>query len=163
MTFNACLLIGALMSAAAALLHLAIIAKGASWYRYFGAGETFARAAEQGRPWPHLVTLCIALLLLTCAAYAGAAAAQLQPLPAMRPTLVLITATYLLRGAALLPLLLFAPRQLTPFVLWSSLLCLAIGTVHAVGVALVWPSLAATPANQLPAPVATSAGASRHG
>jgi hypothetical protein len=36
------------LSAAAALLHIAVIVGGAEWYRFFGAGEGMARLAERG-------------------------------------------------------------------------------------------------------------------
>ena len=44
------LLIGGGLSALAAALHLAIIAGGPSWYRFFGAGERTARLAARGAP-----------------------------------------------------------------------------------------------------------------
>lgn len=138
MNINPYLQIGAVMSTAAALLHIAIIFKGAAWYRFFGAGEAFARAAESGRKWPDLLTLGIALLFLLAAGYAGAAAVEVQELPAMRPVLLAITSIYLLRGAVLMPLFAFASHEVTPLVLWSSLLSLAIGVVHGIGLMQVW-------------------------
>jgi hypothetical protein len=54
---NIFLALGALLSAVAALPHLGIIAGGSAWYRFFGAGERFARAAAQGRWCPTVVTL----------------------------------------------------------------------------------------------------------
>lgn len=47
---------GACLRALAAVLHLGIIVKGATWYRFFGAGESMARAAEEGRWYPAIVT-----------------------------------------------------------------------------------------------------------
>ncbi len=80
------------------------------------AGEAFARAAEQRRLWPHAVTLAIALVLLSWAAYA-------------------------LAGAGLLPLLLFQRHTATPFIMWSSLISLSVGLIHAAGLLQVWQRL----------------------
>lgn len=136
---NLWLLVGAALSAIAAVLHLAIIIGGPAWYRFFGAGEGLARAAEQGQAWPHLVTLGIAAVLAAWSAYALSGAGVLPPLPLLGLGLVVIAAVYTLRGLALFPLLVFAPRQVTPFLVWSSLICLAYGVVHIVGVRQAWP------------------------
>ena len=45
---NPWLVTGGILSALAALLHLAVIAGGPDWYRFVGAGEEMARMAEQG-------------------------------------------------------------------------------------------------------------------
>jgi hypothetical protein len=135
------LIAGALLSAAAAVLHLAVIAGGPDWYRSVGAGEEMARMAERGSPWPTVITLGIATLLAVWAAYALAGAGLIRRLPLIRTALVLITAIYMLRGLALLPLLLLKPNLMTPFDLWSSLIVLAYGIVHAVGTVRAWPAL----------------------
>jgi putative oxidoreductase len=53
-------LVAATLDFGAALLHLAIIVGGPSWYRFFGAGEQMAAMAARGHPWPAIVTACIA-------------------------------------------------------------------------------------------------------
>jgi hypothetical protein len=109
-------LVGAgLLSAAAALLHLAIIVGGPDWYRFFGAGEGMARMAEQGSARPTLITLGIAAVLAIWAAYAFAGAGLLPRLPLLRTALVAITAVYLLRGLVILPLLAFRPDKAGAF------------------------------------------------
>ena len=45
---NPILFTGGVLSAAASLLHLAVIAGGPAWYRFFGAGEGMAQMAERG-------------------------------------------------------------------------------------------------------------------
>ena len=137
---NRWLLAGAALSALAALLHLAVIAGGPDWYRFFGAGERMARLAEAHSPVPTVVTLGIAAILAAWSAYAASAAGLLRPLPLSAAALVAITAIYLLRGLAVLPVAL-APALRTPFNLWSSAICLAIGLVHAVGLWQVWKRL----------------------
>jgi len=129
------------LSSIAALLHLGVIAGGPAWYRFFGAGERMARLAEQGSLEPTLITLGIALVLGIWAAYAFAAAGLLPRLPLMRTALVVISAVYLLRGLALVPLLVLKPEAATTFAWWSSLIVLGYGVAYAVGTWLAWPRL----------------------
>ena len=100
---NNWLIAGGVLSAAASALHLACIVGGGDWYRFFGAGEAMAQAAERGEAYPALLTLAIAAVLAIWAAYAFAGAGLIRRLPLMRTALVAITAIYLLRGAALDP------------------------------------------------------------
>ena len=60
------------------MLHLAIIAGGPDWYRFFGAGEGMARMAERGMLKPALITLGIAAILAVWAAYAFAGAGLIR-------------------------------------------------------------------------------------
>ena len=138
---NSWLVAGGILSALAALLHLAVIAGGTDWYRFFGAGEEMARMAEQGSLRPALLTLAIAVLLAIWSAYAFAGAGLLRSLPLMRTALVAITAVYLLRGLMLLPLALLRPDLVTPFDVWSSLIVLVYGLCYALGTRRAWPSL----------------------
>ncbi|TZF89917.1 hypothetical protein [Cognatilysobacter lacus] len=137
---NRMLLLGAALSALAAVLHLAVIAGGPHWYRFFGAGERMARLAEAHSPVPTMVTLGIAAVLAAWAAYAASGAGLLRSLPFTGPALVVITAVYVLRGLALAPAAV-VPAMRTPFNLWSSAICLAIGVVHAIGLWQVWKRL----------------------
>jgi hypothetical protein len=138
---NPALLVGAGLSAAAALLHLACILGGPAWYRFLGAGERMAQAAAEGSWRPAVVTAGITLVLFAWAGYALSAAGAVQPLPLLKAGMVTITAVYLLRGLVLLPVLAFKPSQATPFVVWSSLICLGYGVVHLIGVVQVWERL----------------------
>lgn len=139
--YNIWLIGGAVLSGIAALLHVLIVWGGAPWYRFFGAGDGMASAAAAGQLYPAVVTLCIALVLSAWAAYALAGAGVLTALPRQKAVLVAITAIYLMRGLAILPLLVFASQQATPFLVWSSLICLGYGIVHLVGVAQAWTRL----------------------
>lgn len=146
MTVNgACwLILAAALNALAALIHVGVVLGGPDWYRRFGAGEGMARLAAQGSAYPALVTLGIALVLATWAAYALAGAGVLARPPFLRTVLVAVTAIYLVRGIAGFLLAAFAPGGNSPaFWLWSSTICLAIGAVHAAGVWLAWPLSAA--------------------
>ena len=138
---NKALLVGAALSALAALLHVAIIFGGAPWYRFFGAGERMARAAEAGHLRPTLITIGIASILALWSLYALSGAGLIAPLLLLRSGLCLITGIYLLRGLAILPLLTVARSRSTPFLIWSSLVCLGFGLVHLLGLAQRWNSL----------------------
>jgi len=138
---NPWLVAAGVLSAAAALLHLGVIAGGPDWYRFFGAGEGMARMAERGLWTPPLVTLAIAAVLAVWAAYAFAGAGLIRRLPLMRPALVAIACVYLLRGLVLVPLLALRPAQAGPFDYWSSLIVLAYGIFYAVGTWRAWPAL----------------------
>lgn len=133
------LLAGAALSAIAAALHLAIIAGGPAWYRFFGAGERFSRAAARGERWPALVTVGIALVLAVWSAYALAGSGLLAPLPLERSVLAAITLAYCLRGLAVLPL--WLQGRATAFWWWSSAVCLAFGLVHLTGMTRSWERL----------------------
>jgi hypothetical protein len=140
---NPWLIAAGVLSAAAALLHLAIIAGGPDWYRFFGAGERMARMVEQGLLRPVLMTLGIAAVLSVWAAYAFAGAGLIRRLPLMRTALVAITSIYLLRGLVLVPLLALRPELVRGFTLWSSLIVLAYGLCYAIGTWRAWPALSA--------------------
>ena len=140
-TVNIPLAVGALLSAVAALLHLGIIAGGPAWYRFFGAGERFARAAADGRWYPTVVTLGIAAVLFIWSAYALAGAGVVTRLPLLKEALVGITAVYLVRGIAFAPLVLAKGGSITPFVVWSSVICFGYGVVHLVGLVQRWTAL----------------------
>lgn len=139
--YNLALLIGAALSAIAALLHVGIIFGGAPWYRFFGAGEQLAAADAAGKRHPAVITAAIAAVLGTWAMYALAGAGVIAPLPWLKAALLLMTAVYLLRGLAIVPLLLFARARATPFLVWSSLICIGYGAVHLAGVSQVWDRL----------------------
>ncbi len=135
------LITGGVLSAIASLMHLAIIAGGPAWYRWFHAGENMVRMAERGAAQAWAITLGIAAALAVFAAYAFSAAGVIPRLPLMRLALIGITAVYLLRGLALAPLLVWKPKLVDSFILWSSLIVLVYGMVHAIGTWLAWPQL----------------------
>ena len=135
------LIVGGALSAIAALAHLAVIAGGPDWYRFFGAGEGMARAAERGELRPTLITIGIAAMLFVWAAYAFSGAGLIGRLPLLRTGLVVISAVYLLRGLAPIPVLLFRPQLAGPFLWWSSAIVLVYGLAYAIGTWAAWPRL----------------------
>lgn len=140
-TPNTLLLIGGTLSILAALAHVAIIFGGPDWYRFFGAGEGMAQMAERGELYPTLVTLAIAAVLFAWGAYAFSGAGLIVKLPLVKYALIAITSVYVLRGLALIPIALFRPDIMSLFWVWSSLICLSFGVIHALGLRQVWPRL----------------------
>lgn len=138
---NPWLIAGGVLSALAALLHLTVIIGGPAWYRFFGAGEGMARAAERGSATPALITLVIACTLALWAAYAFSGAGLIRRLPLLRTGLVVIAAIYLLRGLLLFPSLLLKPQLVDTFVIWSSVVVLVYGAAYAIGTWKAWPKL----------------------
>ena len=124
-----------LLDGAAALLHLGCIVGGPAWYRFFGAGDAMVAMAERGMVRPTLITLAIAAVLAIWAVFAFSGAGLLPRLPLLRPALIAIAAILLARAAAL-PLLFRVMPDRSPNFLWtSSAIVLAIGIVHAIGLA----------------------------
>lgn len=122
-------------------MHLGCIAGGPDWYRFFGAGEGIAQAAERGEWTPALLTVAIAAILAIWAVYAFAGAGRIGRLPLLRTGLVTISAVYLLRGLAVLQPQLWRPDLSDAFKLWSSLIVLTYGLAYAIGTWRAWPRL----------------------
>lgn len=139
-TKNLWLLASAWMSVAASLLHIMVIAGGPDWYRFFGAGEAMARAAERGSLVPTLITIGIASVLAVWAAFAFSAAGVLRSLPLTRTALVAISLVLLVRGVlGFTPV--FLPIPSLAFIVWSSVICLVMGLCFALGAWRAWPQL----------------------
>ena len=143
MVGNKWLIAGGTLSLVAANLHLAVIAGGGPWYRFFGAGEEMARAAERGSLAPALMTFGIAAVLAVWALYAFSGAGLIRRLPLLRTALIVISGVYLLRGLALVPLLVLRPDLVGTFEVVSSLIVLAYGLAYAIGTWTAWPALKA--------------------
>lgn len=139
---NTYLVVGAALSAIAAALHLGCIYFGPSWYRFFGAGERMAQLAAAGNSAPTLITAGIAAVLGTWSLYALSGAGVIPRLPLLRTGLCVITGIYLLRGLAGFALAATAPGERSvAFWCWSSVICLAIGTLYLIGTRRVWAEL----------------------
>lgn len=138
---NRWLILGGVLSAGAALLHVAVIFGGPDWYRFFGAGEGMARAAERGSWVPGAVTAGIAAVLALWSAYAFSGAGLLPRLPLLRTSLALISLIYMARALLLIPTLIYRPAFVDAFAFWSSLVVLVYGVAYTVGLYRAWPSL----------------------
>ena len=143
METNRWLIAGGVLTAIASLAHLGCIVGGPEWYRFFGAGEQMARESAAGLLRPALITVFIAAVLGTWAAYALAAGTGTATWPAMRFVLAGATAVFLLRGLAGFPLMAIGLGRTATFWGWSSVVCLAIGALYLVGTWKAWPMLGA--------------------
>ena len=133
--------IGAFMSAAAAVAHLACIFIGAPAYRIMGAGERMARAVEAGSVRPTLMTLSIAGVLFVWAAYALGGAGVIPPLPFSGLVLPAICLVYLGRAVSFPLLRSSFPENSQKFWLISSGICLVMGLTHLYGILWTWHAL----------------------
>lgn len=97
---NQWLILGGILSFAVALLHVIIIFIGAPAYRYFGAGEDMATAAESGSAFPALLTLFLVAIFAIWGFYGLSGAGVIRRLPLLKIALILIGAVYTLRGVA---------------------------------------------------------------
>lgn len=148
---NLSLFLGGCASVLAALVHLVVIAIGAEGYRALGAGEQMATWAEQGSPYPALLTLLISAVLLVWGLYAFSGGRYMFRMPWLRVCLVLITAVYCIRGiyGFFLPFVVVHPDvQSMSLTFWfvSSAICLMIGLLYLRGVVQSWGYLTAKPA-----------------
>ncbi len=135
------LIAGGALSAVAAVAHLACIALGAPAYRFMGAGERMARAAEADKLRPTLITFAIAALLFLWAAYAFSGGGIITRLPFTKAALAGICFVYLTR-AFCFPLLRPAfPENSNTFWLVSSSVCLVLGLLYTFGTVSLWATL----------------------
>jgi hypothetical protein len=127
-------------SAALVLFHIGCIFVGAPAYRYFNAGEDIALMAEAGSPIPALVTLGIAAVLSTFAAYAFSGAGIIGRLPFLKIGVLAVGGVYTLRGLFLFPCLIVAvisPQDLDPKEVVFASVALAIGVAYLAGGSMV--------------------------
>ncbi|NQZ33310.1 MAG: hypothetical protein HRU06_18730 [Oceanospirillaceae bacterium] len=137
MITNYWLFIAGVFTDLAGLFHLLIIVGGASWYRFFGAGEKMAAMAEQGSFYPHIITFVIATILGVWGLYAFAGAGLISQMPLMQYVLVGIFLVFFVRAVAgLVAYLMIKPNS--TFMLNSSLICLGYSLLFGVGTYQVW-------------------------
>ena len=138
---NRLLVVAGALSGIAAIAHLACLVVGAPLFRLLGAGEQMAQLHLAGHWYPTAVTLAIAAVLAVWCAYALSAAGVLRRLPLRRTVLAAITAIYIVRGVAFVPVMAYFPGNSVTFWVVSSFICLAIGLVHLVGLRQSWDRL----------------------
>jgi hypothetical protein len=136
------LVLAALLTAVAALLHLVVIVQGPRGYQWCGAGNRIVAAARSGSRVPAALTSMICVVLLAWAAYALSGAGVIAPLPLLRPVLVAIASVFLLR-ALLGPFVLVGNGRSARFVWVSSAICLVYGLLFLVGLVQRWDALPA--------------------
>jgi len=147
---NQWLKLGGILSFAVALLHVIIIFVGASAYRYFGAGEDMATAAESGSAFPALLTFVLAGVFAIWGFYGLSGAGVVRRLPLLKIALLLIGAVYTLRGVAVLQQLLqiaASSAEVAPREIVFSLVSLIIGLAYLIGTISNWKSFGANSRN----------------
>ncbi len=140
------------MSVAAALAHLACIAGGPDWYLFMGAPPQLVAAAEQGDAKLGIMTAGIAIIIFGWAAYAFSAAGLIRRLPLTKLALIAISLVLVVRGTSyfVVPLWHGWRPDLSPtFLVWSSLICVAMGLCFAIGTWQSWSTLGAKAPDQL--------------
>lgn len=85
------------------LLHVYIAIYGGELYRYFGAGDEFAKLSANGSLLPGIVTAAISIVFLITSLYAFSAVGLLRKLPLTRFALSGIGIVFTVRGLAVLP------------------------------------------------------------
>lgn len=121
----------AAINVAIAIFHIVVIVIGESAYRAFGAGEWMASQDAAGSWIPAIITAGITVVFFVFAAFNLAGAGRIS-LPLTIPALTAITGVYLLRGGVLVAMP-FMSQPVSTFDIVSSLMALAIGLLHAVG------------------------------
>lgn len=132
---------GGIGSVLASFAHLSCIVWGGDGYRFFGAGEAMALAAERGDMQPAMVTTIIACMLMAWGMYAFSGAGMIRRLPFVRSILVLISAVYLFRGFGAVLIEPYFPGNSLTFWVVSSAICLLLGLCYAVGTVQAWRNL----------------------
>ncbi len=138
--------LGGILSFAVALLHVVIIFIGAPAYRYFGAGEDMATAAESGSAFPAVLTLLLATIFAIWGFYGLSGAGVIRRLPLLKIALILIGAVYTLRGIAVFQQLfqiVTSSAEVAPREIAFSLVSLIIGLAYFIGTILYWRSFGA--------------------
>jgi len=144
---NQWLKLGGILSFAVALLHVIIIFVGASAYRYFGAGEDMATAAESGSAFPALLTFVLVAVFAIWGFYGLSGAGVIRRLPLLKIALLLIGAVYTLRGVAVFQQLFqiaASSAEVAPREIVFSLVSLIIGLAYLIGTVKSWRSLGAS-------------------
>ena len=138
---NIFLILGAILSAIAALLHLACIYFGSPLFRFLGT-EAMAKMYESGHyAHPIIACLILATILFSWSIYALSGAGVIRKLPLLRFALISITLIYLIRGLAFPFLTSYFPENSMLFWYMSSVIVFSFGLIHLIGVKQVWARL----------------------
>lgn len=144
---NQWLKLGGVLSFAVALLHVVIIFVGAPAYRYFGAGEEMAAAAESGSVFPALLTFVLVAVFAIWGFYGLSGARVIRRLPLLKIALPLIGAVYTLRGVAVFQQLFqiaASSAEIAPREIVFSSVSLIIGLAYLIGTISNWKSFGAS-------------------
>ncbi len=123
------------------LLHVAVIIGGASWYRFFGAGEKMARLHENASLYPILITVFVTALLLIGTLYTYCAYSNVCILLYSKEVLIVMSVIFISRGLFFIPLMLSVShpyckelKEKKLFLFISSLISLVVGSIYMMGI-----------------------------
>jgi hypothetical protein len=131
------IVLAAAIAAAGALIHVAAIPAGPSWYAWFGAPPAVVASARAGTWFAPAGALAIAALMATCAWYACAALDMVRRPPLLRTGLAVMAAICLLRAAALPALAVTHPELRNTFDIVAAIVWGLAGAGFALGYAAV--------------------------
>lgn len=125
--------VAAVIAAAGALIHVAAIAGGPSWFEFFGAPPSVVASARAGTWLAPVGSLVIAGLMALCAAYALSALGHVRRLPLLRLGLFAVASVCLLRSLALPLAALRWPQLINTFEVVAAMVWGAAGLGFALG------------------------------
>lgn len=102
-------------------IHIGAIFGGPTWFEFFGAPPVVVASARAGTLLAPLGSATIAVLMAMCALFALSALGVVRRLPLLRPMLVLIACTTLLRALSLIPIAILKPSLLSTFEVVASI------------------------------------------
>lgn len=138
---------GAVINLLLGILHVAAGLGGEAAARFFTAPPAVIALIQQRSLLLYPIGLAMLLIFAGFAAYAWSGAGFMRRLPLLRTALVLITAVFLLRGALIVPQILFATRRpglLPPQAFGFSVAALLIGLTYLLGTIGRWRQMAPT-------------------
>ena len=118
---------------AGAMIHVAAVFGGPSWYALFGAPPVIVTSAQAGTWLAPVSALVIAVLMTTCSLYAASAAGLVRRLPLLRLGLVSMAVVCIARGLLLPAAALSHPELLNTFEIVSAFIWFVAGMGFAVG------------------------------
>lgn len=129
---NKLLMVGGLIAGLAAIWHLLMIIGGPSWYAFARAPRYIVESAREGTFVAPAGAVAIALLMLTCAAYAFSGAGLIRKIPLLNLALPTIAFICLARGLYFSPVF-FSPKVLGVWHLAASSVWFMVGICFLLG------------------------------
>ncbi|HRH76431.1 MAG TPA: hypothetical protein PK129_03705 [Cellvibrionaceae bacterium] len=129
---NKFLMVGGLIAGLAAIWHLLMIIGGPSWYAFARAPRYIVESAREGTFVAPAGAVAIALLMLTCAAYAFSGAGLIRKIPLLNLALPTISFICLVRGLYFSPVF-FSPKVLGVWHLVASSVWFVVGICFLLG------------------------------
>ena len=134
-------IVGASIGLFGALTHWAAPLIGPDWYAFLHSPASVVTSARTGSWLAPSGAVVIGALMFLCAVYAFSGAGIIRRIPLLRTALVVITAICVLRGLALVPVLVLLPGRASGFDIIASLVWLLAGLSFLLGTVGSWRRL----------------------